>query len=521
MLPLAAALLALTVMSAWKSVYFDLYEQNEIPRYRTDAPWALLLLLAAVIVLASVLQSGAARRATGLTADDLRQGEARRQNAASRWLLPAALTVAGTISLAVLFLLRPQPYADSIAVSKIAEEFLRGDYRAFSPAGGDDYLTVYPFQIGFIAFLELVYAVFGSGRYLALQLMNAAAAVVMVRNLSELTGEVFGKKTQPYFLPLSALMLPLFFKVGFLYGDVCGWSLAIGAFLLLFRWLRDNRKRHVLWAGVLLAAAILLKTNEMIFLVAMVMILLAAAFVKKSVRLLWMPAYLIACVLLLGTCVESVYTHAAGLERFPQGAPKTSWIAMGLQEDEYAEYGWYNGYNRNNYAAHGYDYDAANAAAVEDIRRSVRGFAQNPGHALYFFYKKFVSTWNDPAFQSQISMEWGSRHVENLSPLANSVLYGGGRRALYQVMNGVHFVVLALAAWRVLLSFGRREKERQWKTAAFLLPVFGGMAFHLLWETQCHYVIVYYCMLFPVAADGLREAAVCGAAIGKRWSRKI
>jgi len=41
----------------------------------------------------------------------------------------------------------------------------------------------------------------------------------------------------------------------------------------------------------------------------------------------------------------------------------------------------------------------------------------------------------------------------------------------------------------------------------FLLPLIfiGGLAFHLIWETKAIYVIQYYYLLLPYAADGITK----------------
>ncbi len=528
LLPLAALTVALAVLSACKSVYFALYEQNEIPSYKSDRPLLLLAMLVLAVAAGRWMHKRIVKKEKEASGEKGASGECSHvQNGMPGGhgpgekyrlmpmaltgdcppLLAAALLAAGTISLLFLFMLRPQPFADSIAVSQFAGQFLHGDFSMlqFPNAAGDDYLVVYPFQIGFIAFLQLIYFFFGDGNYLALQLINAIAILFMVRNLYELTGEVFGsRETQTYFLWMSVGMLPLYLHVGYVYGDLCGWSLATGSFLLLFRYLRDHRKRHILWAGILLAAAIQIKSNEQIFLVAFVMILAATAFVRKKFSPLLLAVYMTAAAMLLGAVVEAGYTRAAGLSEFPKGAPKSSWVAMAMLEDEYAEFGWYNGYNRNNFTEHDYDYEAADQAAKESIRESLTNFLEHPAHAAYLYYKKFESSWNDPSFQSQITIEWESRHTEGLSTAAESILYGTGRQILYWIMNVVHFIIITLAGWRMILSFRKEEREKQWKMAAYLLPVFGGLLFHMLWETQCRYLIVYYCMLFPVAADGMR-----------------
>ncbi len=502
--PLMVLMVVLAVLSACKSVYFALYEQNETPLYADDRSLLLPAALLLVVVAGWLLHKKMGEDKKGILCAGETAGKC-------PLLLAAALIVAGTISLVFLFLLRPQPFADSIAVSKIAEQFLQGDFSALQSAAadGDDYMMVYPFQIGFIAFLQLLYSVFGAGNYLALQLFNVIAILFMVRNLYELTGEVFeSRETQTYFLWMSMGMLPLYLHVGYVYGELCGWSLAIGSFLLLFRYLRDHKKRHILWAGILLAAAIRIKSNEEIFLVAFVMILMAAAFVRKKWSPVLLAVYMVALAAVVGTAVKAGYTKAAGISEFPKGAPKSSWVAMAMQEDEYAEFGWYNGYNRKNFVDHNYDYEAADRAAKENIRESLNHFLQNPVHAAYLYYKKFESSWDDPTFQSQITIEWESRHTEGLSAAAESILYGTGRKILYWIMNIVHFIVITLAGWRMILSFRKQEREKQWKMAAYLLPVFGGLLFHMIWETQCRYLIVYYCMLFPAAADGMRQLLV-------------
>ncbi len=502
--PLTVLMVVLAVLSACKSVYFALYEQNETPLYADDRSLLLLAALLLVVVAGWLLHKKMGEDKKGILCAGETAGKC-------PLLLAAALIVAGTISLVFLFLLRPQPFADSIAVSKIAEQFLQGDFSALQSAAadGDDYMMVYPFQIGFIAFLQLLYSVFGAGNYLALQLFNVIAILFMVRNLYELTGEVFeSRETQTYFLWMSMGMLPLYLHVGYVYGELCGWSLAIGSFLLLFRYLRDHKKRHILWAGILLAAAIRIKSNEEIFLVAFVMILMAAALVRKKWSPVLLAVYMVALAVVVGTAVKAGYTKAAGISEFPKGAPKSSWVAMAMQEDEYAEFGWYNGYNRKNFVDHNYDYEAADQAAKENIRESLNHFLQNPVHAAYLYYKKFESSWDDPTFQSQITIEWESRHTEGLSAAAESILYGTGRKILYWIMNIVHFIVITLAGWRMVLSFRKQEREKQWKMEAYLLPVFGGLLFHMIWETQCRYLIVYYCMLFPVAADGMRQLLV-------------
>ena len=65
-------------------------------------------------------------------------------------------------------------------------------------------------------------------------------------------------------------------------------------------------------------------------------------------------------------------------------------------------------------------------------------------------------------------------------------------------MKGYHFLIFLCAA------IGCMAVLREWKPerAYFVLNIFGGILFHMLWEAKSRYVMGYFVLLLPLAAHG-------------------
>lgn len=480
LVPLELMLAAAAVFSLCGTTYFELYMQNEVPSYQKDHPLTLLLFLVAAIFLLFGLWLIAEKHsviAKGLP-----------------WL-----SCFWAVALSSFFVLtfRCGVVCDSGAISEYAIQFMKGNYEAFQEGS---YLYHFPFQLGMIAFLELLYRLLGVENFLVFQVINILAITGIVRCLQKITGLLFEKKGVCNLeMLLSMGMLPLYLYASLVYGDVIGMFLGVAASYHGILFLQRERKKELLYAGLLLMLAQVVKSNTAIMLVALVIALLLKMLQEKKVWLLgWI--LLLALMSQAGVAtVNGIYAARSG-QAVPEGVPKTAWIAMGLQEAVETDNGcgWYNGYNMHVYEENGYDRQKAQAACIQNIEQSIRRFAHNPRDTVYFFYRKFVSQWNDPSFESMLVSEWYSRYTEGKSALADSLIYGGGRRILLYGMNLYHFLFLVCAAaggWLLL---------RHWRLdrAYYGLNIFGGFLFHMLWEAKGRYVLVYFVMLLPIAAAG-------------------
>lgn len=466
--------------SLLRTTYFDLYQYVEAARYRWDGP---LPLIAAGLLLAFFWM--ARRLEWNQKTNPIR----------------LAMGFGGAYCLFIVLLFRCVVSCDSEALSDIAIEFLQGNYQTFEQGG---YLYRYSFQIGMVALLELIYRIFGIENFMVFQLINIGCILAILYTLNRITWELFeDERIRSLEALLSMGMFPLFLFATFVYGDIIGWAFGVGSIYFIIRYLRTQRWQNILRASVLLGFGIVVKSNINILVVAAVIAVLLHVLEKKNYKTL---GWILGIVLISQAgvfLVEGIYAGRAGLEEYPEGIPKIAWVAMSMQKGDEGGYacGWYNGYNWSVYEENGFDRQRTTQACRENLSHSIETFLGEKRFALEFFYKKFTSQWNAPTFQSMITNEWNSRYVENLSPLAQFFLYGFGRDILYGVMNCYHFFMFLCTGVYCRFSL----KEWSLEKAYFVLNIFGGFLFHMIWEGQARYILGYFVLMLPLAAWGLNR----------------
>lgn len=479
LIPLAIMVVFNTGNSLFRTTYFDLYRDMETAKYRWDNP--LLVLAVSLIIFAALFLLWRKRKLDGAS-----------------WLPFASVCFGGLISMLIVFLVRGTAICDGATLSDIAVEFMQGNYEAFEQG---EYLYSYSFQIGFTAFLEAVYRIFGVENYLAFQIMNVVAIVVFFWMLSLITAELFAeKRIRRVEAILSMGMLPLFLFSTFVYGDVIGWAFGISAVYCVIRYLKTDRWQPIVGAAFLFSAGIVIKSNISILLVAAVIAVILNTVCKHRYRMLLLIIPMVILPRLFTGTVDAVYVSRAGLSEYPKGIPKIAWVAMSMQETDEGGYacGWYNSYNWVIYERCGYDQKATSDACLENLKQSLDKFVHEQRYSLNYFYKKFTSQWNAPTFQAMISNEWGTRHSDAATEIARYFIFERGRDILYEMMNVYHFFLFFCT---MAYFLGNRNKWSLPK-AYFALNIFGGFLFHMVWEAQSRYILGYFVMLLPLAACG-------------------
>lgn len=482
LIPTGLVLLVASIFSLFKTTYFELYMVNEVPSYKSDHPVLLAFLLLIVGIFAYRINKY-------LECKSIRQNR----------VCLIACGWAVLVSLFFVLLFRCGVVCDSGFLSEYAVEFMQENYEAFE---WGSYLHHYPFQLGMIAFLELVYRLFGVENYLAFQMINVISIIFIIYFLQRITWELFeNEQIMIWESVISMGMLPLFLYATFVYGDVVGLAFGVGAIYCGIRYIKSEKWNYLIIAGILFMLGMIVKSNISVLLLAFVI----ALFLKMIQDRKWSIFLWVIGIVILSQAgvqtVNAVYAHRAGIEKVWDGTPKVAWIAMGLQEAKETDNGcgWYNGYNMNVYRDSGFNDEVASEACLQNIEESLKRFVHNPKNAIYFFYRKFVSQWNDPTFQSLMVNEWYSRYTENRPALADFFLYGIGRKILSWLMDFYHLIVLLCSVAGSLYFIRNWRLER----AYLLLNVFGGFFFHMIWEAKGRYILGYFVLLLPVAAVGL------------------
>ena len=484
-IPLFLLLFVNSLLSLFQTTYMETQQIVEIPLYKSDRSILVLVFLMMIVsfivflaIKTSILEKY------------------------SQLFHILSLVLAGLFCIAILCSYKATACCDSQTLVELAASFLNGDYSSFS---GDNYLAHYPHQVGLIGLLQVITFLFGAEKYLVFQIMNLIAILIIIHLLYCITELLFHNKTLNSIISLLSIgLVPLFSFVTFVYGDILGLAFALGAITLLIRYLQEkNPIRNLVFCSLSLGFAILLKSNNMIILVACIIILTLHAIQNKK----WQPILYAIGILLISTMISSLpvayYRQVSKVTPFPDGIPKIAWIAMGLQENDSLEDGWYNSYNWSVYTNNHFDTGQTKVACYASIQDSLSTFVSNPKRGARFFYNKFKSQWNDPGFQSQITNEWSSRHQARYTDYYNWLVFGQGKKVLEWIMNLYHFLILA----STLISVPNLINRKTWDLPKLVLPlcIFGGYLFHLIWEAQARYALPYFVMMIPLAGIGIYQ----------------
>lgn len=561
---LGGILLFLTLFSAF--VTCRVYGGSEIVQYGRDSLFLHLFFCAGVIGLA-VLHRRRKERKDLVGKEKVRNGGEEREQGYGRrnvkepvngflaewkricwknqWLLLAAV-----FYLLWILLVPSWGGSDSHQCMASAQGLLRGDFSAWEPVaysygtaeGPLGYAYTYPSQNGLIFYMAVLAFFFGEAAYAVFQILNIGFFILGIVSLQRMMVRGNGNRGLLFWM---ACCLPFSFYILFVYGTMPGFGLSCLAMERLVRYVEEGRGRDFWIGAVAAAAAVILKSNYKIVLVALFLYLASSGIFRKKVRLL------VAAVLLIAVHVAGnwgIQTGMSSMTEYPRsdGAPMIAWVQMGLEESKRGP-GWYNGYQVKLFQRADGDADLASAWAQADLRKTLSDMAEEPAKTADFFVRKIESIWAEPTFQSLWIQEVGNTSWAEGSLPWQLFKEEGVLNWLYVfvadlMQTFVYAMACAWVVWGMSVRDSRmknsptnrsREKrieaekaEKTVKTVkkqgvvwemqkhgeldrwGMLLPgiVFiGGFLFHLVWEAKGQYSVVYFMLLLPYAYLGMER----------------
>lgn len=399
---------------------------------------------------------------------------------------------------ALLFIIvtHGQPTADQLYIQQTASQFLDREYFSFAPGG---YVNRFPYQLGIILVLYGLSLVFGSFNSLAFEIANAAALVLIYKGLAEMSDESGRSNMEGLFIIASGIFfLPGIFYAGFSYGTLIGLCCGVNAAKHLLRYRNTHRIRDLVWLGILSLSAMVFKTNDLIFLIAMIVAALVMMLGNRDVHQLLAIAVIVAAIFGTTPLVNGVTTAVTG--QVPSsGSSSLSSIAMGLQEGEGRYYGWYNHYNWDSYTSSGYDTAIQKEAAAEYIQQRLAAFREDPSMAVRFFAGKNASQWNNPTYEGVWIEQVMDRSIV-VPYYIQYLLSEQGSRTLTMILAIPQFLLFAFALFSVF--FRRRTSD----SALFYAgSIIGGFLFYSFWEAKCQYTLPFVFLMIPLAVEGYRD----------------
>lgn len=399
------------------------------------------------------------------------------------------------------------PAADSYNVFETASQAANGNYSSLSGSdfynsayyNGYSYYNFYPFQLGFVFISEIVYRIFGTQSYMPIQIINVICVAVTYLGIAKITKHLFKRRSVEFIaiLLLAGCFQPILFST-FVYGNIIGMCCAVWASYFLIRYFQSSKYILLLPCGALLVLATMAKYNNMIYLIAFVVMLIVHTVKDKK----WQSiAFALAiCVAAVGVnnLIIISYENRAGV-KLADGVSQVLYLDMGLNESSMAP-GWYNGIALETYKQYQLNDEAANEAAWDDINTRINIFANNPGYAADFFGKKITSQWNEPTFESIWVSEVKS-HSSEINAIGKG-MYDGSLGQFFELYFNLFIQILyILFVIGIYCLFLKRKLNIE--TALLLLVLLGGFGYHLLFEGKSQYILTYIVLLIPTAAYGM------------------
>ncbi len=390
------------------------------------------------------------------------------------------------------------PTADQASVFLRAKDFVAGDYTYWQPG---EYMDVYPYQNAMVLFFAAFHFLFGEGALITIKLFNLICWYAGILAVCRLTGRYFGRRTAAGTYLALLWFFPAWSYVTFIYGTIPGLCFAVWGVLQEKKFEETGKNRHLILTGVLLLLAVLWKSNYIIFVIAVCIMLLVHAVREGQIKPLWGVLWT-AGLYLAGTHGVSAFVEAVTGGDAGRGILFIGSIVDGLQESVRAP-GWYNGYAEILYSKHRDDTALMKILAAEDLRSTVSVFAQQPDYALRFFARKTASMWSFPLLECNTLITKGHDRFYATGIFEN-ILYDG------QPLNVL--LLLWLDVLQSILYFGIvlylifDRKKADLKKAGLIICFLGGFLFYLFWEAKCQYIFPYYLLLFPYGIEGFRAA---------------
>ncbi|MBE5823696.1 MAG: hypothetical protein E7308_06460 [Butyrivibrio sp.] len=502
------------VVSTFTTIYYDMHYDVDWPQYGKENIPLLLILVAAVFAILFLLHK-------------------KQVFEKDRLLLVISLLFILGYCMMLIISITPQAVNDSKLIDDVINQFAQGDYSSLTGAGG--YLYTWPFQLGYVGFGQVMYSLFGPSNYFAWDIVQLISVIATVFMLNRITWELFEDKMICGIMAcLSCGALFFYNYVTYIYGDILSMAPQTLALYMMILYLKRGRIRYGVLSAVSIAAAVVIKTNCEIALIALLVVLIMSilddskignnskstenskdgkdgneqiepSFGGRILSALIVGALLLIITFVSKAAVNQYYCNLTGLEAIPDGSPSWSHIAMGLQNEGGLEPGWYNRYNYDVFAENGFDTEATARAAKENIKETLLDFAHRPLHAGKFFLRKFTTQWADSVCISTHNLDLVSRHVDKDSALRDYLVFGSdkGCPVLIWIMNvfmPVCYIGVAVYLWAILSGKSVSHQEM-----LILILIFGGIVFHEFWEGSSRYAMRYYIYWLPYAAYGLKK----------------
>ncbi len=391
--------------------------------------------------------------------------------------------------------------ADSATCFNIARRLLNNDLSVFDRKS---YISMFPYQLGYIAYDMLVITLFKDVK--ALYILNLIYVLIINYFIYKISlklfkDEVVAKLT----LFIEFLFLPLFFFFLFGYGSLpglCFITMAVYCFICYLN--SENKLRNIFLMIILSFIACKLKQNYKIASIAMFITIIINSMkkgLKKNLVSIFFSILLLFASLTSDSVTKSIFEKYYSVE-IGSGVSTITYIAMGTDlNNNMRAPGWYDGSPYYDSDKFDYDYSAMKEYEKEKLVDNIKATLASPFKLFSFYTRKISSLWSEPLFQSIWSGPTNDNGIVYVNGALLESIYGDG------VANKM--LILFCKCILVIIIFSSflfsRKHLNNVNYIFFVLYFIGGFIFHLFSEGKSQYTFMYIVLLMPIVGYELKE----------------
>lgn len=387
--------------------------------------------------------------------------------------------------------------SDAETTFNAAKAFRLGD-RSMLQKGG--YMYRYPHQLGLMLY-DCILTFFSTNP--AFNFVMNFAFVIGINYLSyKISDTLFHDKAVNLLTIVCAFaFLPQLFFILFAYGLTPGFFFLMLAFYEALVFTERLRVRELVALALSAAAAILLKRNYMIGVMALAIFFLLKLLERKNWRYLLAACVLAACMVVPSQLLISGFEAVSGTQ-LNEGTPSVLWFAMGTDLDNTKRApGWYDSSNYDIYTDSGSSRAVSAAVGKEKLAENFADMRQDPARAYRFFRDKTISQWCEPMYQSVWTGPQETCGQYTHTRILVSLYNGGTVENIAEFFS--KFLTLTLWGCAAAFLFFCRKRYSGWEI--LFLFFMGGLLFHTAWEGKSQYIYPYVFCLIPCAMYALHR----------------
>lgn len=446
------------------------------------------------------------------------------------------------LGLSISFMFFTAPFAD---VRSVVNGLMAGTSDAIT------YAEYYPNNVGIVLLYRLIFNVFGRQAWPVMYILNILSVIGINAILPNVTKIISNsEKAERLTTQLLFFSFPFLFTIPYLYNDLIGifFTLLSLNFLLNYTAEKNSKLSNLVWCGISLSIALIIRTNTIIFIIGYVIYLILRVIRDRKFTYNHQISFL-PIVILLVVQVAFQFSLPKIIPNYSTeyAQPSTGWIAMAMADQEsikgynFKKPGMFNSFEDWAYSKYKSENPQKNSKDyIKDvnkrkiiysdfIKQRLKYFASHPVSAATFYTKKEVTLLGDPSFGGDNILFESFKNQEKVNSIVpyeslsalntidknNSMFYEKNKDKMQSslaksvtksnfILNTMERPLLLLSLIGTALLIVKKRFKMNLEVILLLTIFIGGFVFHLfIWETQPRYFLPYFALLIPLSTIGI------------------